>query len=71
MTAIVYCPEIHPDDLEYALADEIAWCLEGIDLEPTDESILRDALARTIIDPTAHRSTLNRVLDVLTDDAAA
>lgn len=71
-SAIVYYPEIHADDLTFALGDEISWCLEGVDgLDDEGERILRDAVARTIIDPTAHRSRLNEVLDLLTDDTTA
>lgn len=67
--AIVYYPEIHADDLSFALSDEITWCLEGVEeLGAEDVTILRDAIARTIIDPTAHRSKLNEVLDILTED---
>lgn len=67
--AVVYYPEIHADDFEFSLSDEISWCLEGVEgLDSEDETILRDAIARTIIDPTAHRSKLNEVLDILTAD---
>lgn len=70
--AVMYYPEIHVDDLTFSLGDEIRWCLEGVDgLDAEDERILRDVIARTIIDPTAHRSKFNEVLDILTDDPKA
>lgn len=70
--AVMYYPEIHADDLAFSLGDEITWCLQGVaGLDTEDETILRDAIARTIIDPTAHRSKLNEVLDILTDDPTA
>lgn len=69
--AVVYYPEIHADDLTFSLGDEISWCIEGsTGLDEESLTILRDAVARTIIDPTAHRSRLNEVLDVLTDAEA-
>lgn len=69
--AITYYPEIHADELGFSLSSEIDWCLEDVTgLDEEDVEILRDAIARTIIDPSAHRSTLNTVLDVLTEAEA-
>lgn len=70
--AIVYYPQIHVDEPDFKLADEITWCLEHVnELDEDDERILRDVIGRTILDPSGHRSKLNEVLDFLTDDEAA
>lgn len=67
--AIIYYPEIHVDEPSFDLQMEVDWVLEGAgEFDDADETVLRDAVARTIIDPTAHRTRLGEVLDVLTTE---
>lgn len=65
--AVIYYPELIVDEPGFDLRLEVDWVLEDAgEVEEQDEAVLRDAIARTIIDPTAHRARLSSVLDVLT-----
>ncbi len=72
-SAFAYYPEIHADEIAFDLQQEISWCLEPAAGQFADEDthLLRDLVARTIIDPTAYREVLNDTLDSLIDDPAA
>jgi hypothetical protein len=59
MLAMLYYPEIHADDSEYSLSDDVAFALEGVTgIGDDDRAALEDLVSRTIIDPTAHREAL-------------
>lgn len=59
MLALLYYPELHADDPEYSLARDVDWVLNHMTApDPDDEAVLRDAIGRAIIDPTAHRADL-------------
>ena len=54
--ALFYYPEIHVDDLDYALQKDLDWAFgEHFDVPADVLDGLRDIAARTIIDPTQHR----------------
>jgi len=56
---MVYYPEIHVDDPDFSLADDVDFVLSDIgEIEDADREALRDLVARVIIDPTAHRESL-------------
>jgi hypothetical protein len=57
--AMAYYPEIHADDADYSIGEDVDFVLSEVgDLEPADREALRDLVARTIIDPTNHREAL-------------
>ncbi len=57
--AMAYYPEIHADDADYSIGEDVDFVLSDAgDLEPADLEALRDLVARTIIDPTSHREAL-------------
>ncbi|MEW2014286.1 MULTISPECIES: hypothetical protein [Microbacterium] len=57
--AMAYYPEIHADDADYSIGDDVDFVLSDAgELEPADIAALRDLVARTIIDPTNHREAL-------------
>lgn len=58
MLALLYYPELHADDPHYSLAGDVAWVLDHITAPDPDAAMLRDAIGRAIIDPTAHRADL-------------
>lgn len=59
MTALGYYPQIHIDEPEYLLGDEVRWCLEPLGtLPPDDGATLEHLVGETIIDPTAHREQM-------------
>lgn len=66
LAALIYYPELHVDEPEYAVADDAEWCLEPLNGLPAGQlESLRDTVARTIVDPTAHRSALFTALRAL------
>jgi hypothetical protein len=57
--AMAYYPEIHADDADYSIGEDVDFVLSDAgDLGPADREALRDLVARTIIDPTSHREAL-------------
>lgn len=58
MLAMLYYPEIHADDPEFSLRDDVTFVLEGTTLGDDDRAALEDLVARTVIDPTGHREAL-------------
>lgn len=63
MLAMLYYPQIHNDDEHFNLDDDVRWCLEeATGLTPATEGMIRDIVGRTIVDPSANREQLNRVV---------
>lgn len=60
--AILYYPEIHADEPGFTIATDIAWALEGAGELGEAADAVRDAIARTIIDPTLHRESLTELV---------
>ncbi|MGC5225190.1 hypothetical protein ACPW96_21685 [Micromonospora sp. DT81.3] len=56
MTSLMYYPEIHVDEPDYTVDDDVSWCLEPLtDLTPEQRQSLREAVGLVITNPTAHR----------------
>ena len=69
LAALIYYPELHVDEPEYAVADDVDWCLEPLTGLPNGQvESLRDIVGRTIVDPTAHRAGLFSALRALVPD---
>ncbi|SBS71901.1 hypothetical protein [uncultured Microbacterium sp.] len=59
MLALLYYPELHADDPDYSLGSDVDWVLDHVTApDPEGAVVLRDAIGRTIIDPTAYRADL-------------
>ena len=59
LAALFYLPEVTVEDGHYRIHDDVAHCLEPVaELEPSAIEKLRDVIARTVADPSAHRSEL-------------
>ena len=71
MLALVYYPEIHADDPEYSLQEDVAFVLDDVtSIGDGDRAALEDLISRVIIDPTAHREALCAyVYGLVPDDA--
>lgn len=69
LVALMYYPEIHADEPDYAIDTDVDWCLEPLVALPDHElKPLRDAISRTIVDPTTHRADLFKALQALVPD---
>jgi len=68
--SVLYYPEIHADDPEYALAKDVDWVLEDVDgMSEDDRAVLVDLISRVIIDPTGNRESLTEFVFGLVPDA--
>lgn len=57
--SVLYYPEIHADDTDYKLAEDVSWALEDVtDLADDDRAVLVDLISRVVIDPTGNREAL-------------
>lgn len=69
VTAITYHPDKPTTDPGYTLDEDVDWCLEPLaGLPPETLTSVRAVVAETVVDPTAHRQTLQRRLDDLISD---
>lgn len=69
LLSVLYYPEIHADDLNYRLADDVAWVLEGVGrIDADDRAVLLDLLSRVVIDPTGNRRALTEFVYGLVED---
>lgn len=69
LAALMYYPELQVDEPEYQVGDDVDWCLEPLNLLPAEQlEPLRDVVARTIVDPSAHRTELFAALRALLPD---
>lgn len=63
LVSISYYPEIHVDEPGYTVDVDVDWCVEPLtDLSVEQLRVVREAVGRTIIDPTAHRTALVQAL---------
>lgn len=63
MLAMLYYPQIHNDTTDFDLDDDVRWCLQdATGLTPVAEGLIRDVVGRTIVDPSANREQLNKVV---------
>lgn len=70
--SVLYYPQIHADDPDYALAGDVAWALEEITvLTDADRAALVDVISRVIIDPTGNREALTDLVYSLVPSADA
>lgn len=61
--AVLYYPELQVDDPQFTLERDVAWCVEGVDgLVADDLALLKEAIGRTIINPTAYREPLTALI---------
>lgn len=68
VSSFSYYPTKHIDEPGYTLGEDIAWCLEPLrGVDETDLERLSDLVAKTIVDPTAHRTALTKELERLAD----
>ncbi|WP_022890252.1 hypothetical protein [Agromyces italicus] len=59
LAALFYLPEVTVEDGHYRIHEDVAHCLEPVaELDSHAIQHLREVIARTIADPTAHRSEL-------------
>jgi hypothetical protein len=67
--SVLYYPEIHADDPEYSLANDVTWALEDVDeLSDDDRAVLVDIISRVVIDPTGNREALTEFVYGLVPD---
>ncbi|TYL50431.1 hypothetical protein [Agromyces mariniharenae] len=73
IAAFIYYPQIHVDQPDYRLDEDVAWCVEPLgDLEGAALGSVRDAVGRAIVDPSEFREELFAALSDLADpDATA
>ncbi|WP_194396234.1 hypothetical protein [Microbacterium atlanticum] len=67
--AVLYYPEIHADDPDYRLANDVSWVLEEAgEFAEGDREMLVDIVSRVIIDPTGNREALTDFVYGLVED---
>ena len=56
LLAFLYYPEVHVDEPDYSLSDDVDFCMEPLaELTGDERNSLRDLLGRAIIDPSEYR----------------
>jgi hypothetical protein len=66
LASLTYYPEIHSEEPEYAVSDDVEWCLEPLSALPSSAlDRLRSVVAHTIVDPTVHRGDVFAALQAL------
>lgn len=70
--AFLYYPEVHINEPDYSLTDDVAFCLEPLtELTASQRDELRHLIAQAIIDPTAYREAVfAAVTDLSMSDTA-
>lgn len=71
LMAALYYPQVHADDLDYKLSNDVEWSLEDLPTEALSDderASLRDVVSRFIIDPTGFREDLTGYIYQLTPD---
>lgn len=72
MLAFLYYPQIHVDEPDYQLSDDIDFCLEPLDgLADDQRDELRLLIGRAIIDPSEYREDVFAALTELVDPESA
>lgn len=66
LLAFLYYPEIHVDEPNYSLSDDVDFCMEPLNaLDDTDLAELRQLTGRAIIDPSEYREEVFAALTAL------
>ena len=68
IAAFIYYPQIHVDQPDYRLDEDLAWCVEPLgELDPVDLAAVRELVGRAIVEPTEYREELFAILSGLAD----
>jgi hypothetical protein len=71
IAAFIYYPQIHVDQPDYRLDEDLAWCVEPLDdLDPATLTAVREIIGRAIVEPTEYREELFAILSGLADAGA-
>ncbi len=66
LLSFLYYPEIHVDEPDYSLSDDIDFCTEPLnELHGADLDELRQLIGRAIIDPSEYREEVFEALTAL------
>lgn len=66
LLAFLYYPEVHVDEPDYSLSDDVDFCMEPLaELAADSRDALRDLLSRAIIDPSEYRADVFAALTEL------
>ena len=72
LLAFLYYPEIHVDEPEYSLNEDLDFCMEPLaELGEEDRKDVRQLFGRAIIDPSAYREEVFMRLTELTEPGTA
>ncbi len=73
IAAFIYYRQIHVDQPDYRLDEDVDWCVEPLgDLEGDALASVRESVGRAIVDPSEYREELFAALSDLADpDATA
>ena len=68
IAAFIYYPQIHVDQPDYRLEEDLAWCVEPLgELDPAALTAVRETVGRAIVEPTEYREELFAILSGLAD----
>ncbi|RXZ51906.1 hypothetical protein [Agromyces binzhouensis] len=68
IAAFIYYPQIHVDQPDYRLEDDLAWCVEPLgELDAVALGAVREVVGRAIVEPTEYREELFAILSGLAD----
>ena len=68
IASFIYYPQIHVDQPDYRLDEDLAWCVDPLDdLDPAALGAVREIIGRAIVEPTEYREELFSILSGLAD----
>ena len=68
IAAFIYYPQIHVDQPDYRLDEDLAWCVEPLgELDPAALTAVREIVGRAIVEPTEYREEFFSILSGLAD----
>lgn len=68
IAASIYYPQIHVDQPDYRLDEDLAWCVEPLgELDAVALAAVREIVGRAIVEPTEYREELFAILSGLAD----
>ena len=68
IAAFIYYPQIHVDQPDYRLDEDLAWCVEPLgELDAVALGAVREIVGRAIVEPTEYREELFAILSGLAD----
>ena len=68
IAALIYYPQIHVDQPDYRLDEDLAWCVEPLgELDAVALGAVREIVGRAIVEPTEYREELFAILSGLAD----